>query len=171
MRRARRAFVALNESTPKGAGFAYPDDLLASLSNPRGLVYAPEPFGAIDARRAVAREYARQGVTVAPERIVLTSSTSEAYSLLFKTLTNAGDDVLVPRPSYPLFDHLTRLDLVATVPYDLEYHGTWSLDVDSVQRAIGPRTRAILVVSPNNPTGSFVSRDELDRIAALCAPR
>src|SRR5262249_24106831 len=107
---------------------------------------------------------------------------SDAYSLVFKLLADAGDEVLVPRPSYPLFEHLTRLDLVTTMVYDLEYHGRastslgaalsvpngrWSIDFDSVERAIGPRTRALLVVSPNNPTGSFVSRDEMDRRVAV----
>ncbi len=123
----------------------------------------------MDARVAVAKEYERQGVLVPPERIVLTASTSDAYSLLFKLLADAGDEVLVPRPSYPLFEHLTRLDLIAARPYDLEYHGSWSIDLSSVEDAVGSRTRAVLVVSPNNPTGSFVTRDELARLAAVCA--
>ncbi|MBI3491541.1 MAG: pyridoxal phosphate-dependent aminotransferase, partial [Acidobacteria bacterium] len=116
-------------------------------------------------------EYERQGLSIAAERIVLTASTSDAYSLLFKLLADAADEVLVPRPSYPLFDHLTRLDLVVSRPYDLEYHGAWSVDLASVERAFTSRTRALLLVCPNNPTGSFIGRDELDRLAALCAPR
>lgn len=171
LRRQGRAFVDLTESNPTRAGFDYPADLLARLAHARGLRYEPDPFGAIDARLAVATEYARQGLTIAPEQIVLTTSTSEAYSLLFKLLADAGDDVLVPRPSYPLFDHLTRLDLVVARSYDLEYHDGWSIDFASVERALTSRTRAMLIVSPNNPTGSFVSRDELDRLAALCAAR
>ena len=95
-----------------------------------------EPFGRLDAREAVARDYERQGVRVDADRIVLTASTSEAYSLLFKLLADAGDEVLVPRPSYPLFEHLTRLDLVTAIPYHLEYHGAWSIDLASVERAI-----------------------------------
>jgi hypothetical protein len=173
--KARRAsgtaVIDLTESNPTRAGFDYPSDLLAPLADPRGLRYQPSAFGSLDARRAVADDYARQGVSVPPERIVLTASTSDAYSLLFKLLANAGDEVLVPRPSYPLFDHLTRLDLVTTRPYDLDVHGAWAIDFSSVERAIGARTRAVLVVSPNNPTGSFASVDELDRLAALCAPR
>ena len=102
---------------------------------------------------------------------MLTASTSEAYSLLFKLLCDPGDEVLVPRPSYPLFEHLTRLDAVVPRPYDLEYHGRGRSTSSSVERALTPRTRAVLVVSPNNPTGSFVSAAELERIAALCAPR
>ena len=108
-------------------------------------------------------------MSVAADRIVLTASTSEAYSVLFKLLADAGDEVLVPRPSYPLFDHLTRLDLVTAKPYDLEYHGSWSIDISSVERAMTSRTRALLLVSPNNPTGSFVAARELDQLAAMCA--
>jgi len=174
-----RPLIDLTESNPTRVGLDYPHDLLAPLADPAALGYDPQPFGAKDARLAVAKEYARHGLDVAPERIVLTASTSDAYSLIFKLLADAGDEVLVPRPSYPLFEHLTRLDLIAARPYDLEYHGQWSIDFASVERALGPfdsaqgrpRVRAVLVVSPNNPTGSFIRRDELDRLAALCAPR
>jgi aspartate/methionine/tyrosine aminotransferase len=166
-----RSLVDLTASNPTQAGFEYPDDLLAPLADARALRYDPQPLGYIEARRAVARDYERQGVLVRAECVALTASTSEAYSVLFKLLADAGDEVLVPRPSYPLFEHLTRLDLVSARPYDLEYHGAWSIDMASVERAITPRTRVLLVVSPNNPTGSFVRQDELDRLAALCAPR
>src|SRR5437773_1226221 len=117
-----RAVIDLTESNPTRVGLDYPAGLLAPLGDRRGLSYAPHPFGLSDARRAVARDYDRRGLPVPPDRIVLTTSTSEAYALLFKLLADAGDEVLVPRPSYPLFDHLTRLDLVAARPYDLEYH-------------------------------------------------
>jgi alanine-synthesizing transaminase len=163
--------IDLTESNPTRAGLEYPRDLLAPLANVEGLIYAPQPFGLIEARRAVAAEYGRRGISVDAARIVLTASTSEAYSLLFKLLTAPGDEVLVPRPSYPLFELLTALDGVVARPYDLEYHGTWSIDFASVERSIGQGTRALLVVSPNNPTGSFVSRDELERLAAICVPR
>jgi alanine-synthesizing transaminase len=171
MRRAGRDIIDLTESNPTRAGFDYPPDLLAPLADTRALTYAPAPFGDPDTRRAVAGEYARQGLDVAADRVVLTSSTSEAYSLLFKLLADAGDEVLVPRPSYPLFDHLTRLDLVAARPYDLDYHGRWTIDTASVERSLTPRTRALLVVSPNNPTGSFLAREELEWLAALCRER
>ena len=164
-------FIDLTLSNPTRAGFDYPPDLLALLADARGLRYEPSAKGLVDAREAVARDYLRQGVTVSPERIVLTASTSDAYSLLFKLLADAGDEVLVPRPSYPLFDHLTQLDLVVPRPYDLDVHASWSIDFSSVERALTPRTRAVLVVSPNNPTGSFVTGAELDRLAALCAPK
>ena len=166
-----RPLVDLTASNPTQAGFEYPTDLLAPLADARALRYDPQPLGHLEARRAVARDYERRGVHVSADRIVLTASTSDAYSVLFKLLAEAGEEVLVPRPSYPLFDHLTRLDVVAAQPYDLEYHGVWSIDIASVERAISPRTRALLLVTPNNPTGSFVTPDELDRLAALCAPR
>ncbi len=166
-----RTFSDLTESNPTRAGFDYPADLLAPLGDARGLRYAPSPLGAMEARAAVAANYARQGLVVPPDRIVLDASTSDGYSLLFKLLAGAGDEVLVPRPGYPLFDHLTQLDLVVARHYDLDIHGDWSIDFASLEQAITARTRAVLLVSPNNPTGSFVSAAELDRLAAICAPR
>jgi aspartate/methionine/tyrosine aminotransferase len=163
--------IDLTESNPTRAGFAYPDDLLAPLADRAALRYEPQPFGMMAARAAVADDYRRRGVDVRPDRIALTTSTSDAYSLLFKLLADAGDEVLVPRPSYPLFEHLTALDALIARPYDLEYHGAWSIDFASVEAALGPRVRAVLVVNPNNPTGSFITSDELARLAALCAPR
>ena len=164
-----RALVDLTESNPTRVEFRYPGDLLAPLAHPRGLVYAPSPLGLMAARRAVAQDYERRGTSISPDRIALSTSTSDAYSLLFKLLADAGDEVLVPRPSYPLFDHLTRLDGVIATPYDLEYHDGWTIDLAGVERAITPRTRALLVVNPNNPTGSFVKQAELDRLQRLCA--
>jgi hypothetical protein len=168
-RAAGRNVVDLTLSNPTRAELEYPADLLAPLADPRGLAYTPSPFGAETARSAVAAEYARRGVSVPTDQIVLTASTSEAYSIVFKVLCDPGDEVLIPRPSYPLFEHLARLDAVAAKPYDLEYGGRWSVDVGSIERAMSPRTRAVLIVSPNNPTGSFVSARELDDIAALSA--
>jgi aspartate/methionine/tyrosine aminotransferase len=173
--RARKAsgetWIDLTESNPTRAGFDYAADLLEPLGRARGLTYTPAPLGLLDARRAIASDYGRQGTSVSPDRIVLTASTSDGYSLLFKLLADAGDEILVPRPSYPLFDYLTRLDLLATRYYDLEIDGSWSIDFASVERAITPRTRAVLVVSPNNPTGSFISAADLERLAAICAAR
>jgi len=173
VQRARAAgpLVDLTESNPTRAGFDYPADLLTPLAHPRGLLYEPSPFGLPEARHAVARDYARRGIEIDPGRIVLSASTSDAYSQLFKLLAGAGDEILVPRPSYPLFDHLTRLDELTAVPYDLDYNDRWTIDMASVDGALTPRTRALLIVSPNNPTGSFVKRDELARLSALCAPQ
>jgi alanine-synthesizing transaminase len=170
-RASGRPIIDLTESNPTRAGFDYPPDLLAPLSASRGLVYAPEALGLRTAREAVAADFARRGFDVIADRIVLTASTSEAYSLLFKLLCDAGDEVLVPVPSYPLFDHLTRLDAVRTIEYPLEYHGTWSIDFVRFAAALSARSRAVLLVNPNNPTGSFVSRQDTERLAAMCRDR
>jgi aspartate/methionine/tyrosine aminotransferase len=159
--------IDLTESNPTKVGLSYPGELLDALTDPGGLTYEPEPFGLAVARRAVAGELLRHDVEIGEDRIVLTSSTSEAYSVLFKLLCEPGDEVLVPRPSYPLFDHLTGLDAVAAVPYRLEYHGRWQVDLESISNAVSARTRAILLVNPNNPTGSFVRREEADAIGDL----
>lgn len=170
-RASGRALIDLTQSNPTRAGFQYPDYLLSALADERGLKYEPTPFGLVAARQAVARDYARRGVTVSVDRIALTASTSEAYSLLFKLLADAGDEILAPRPSYPLFDHLARLEGVELRPYDLEYQNGWSIDLTSVEQAISDRTRAMLLVTPNNPTGSFVTRSELKRLEELCTDR
>jgi aspartate/methionine/tyrosine aminotransferase len=161
--------IDLTLSNPTAAGFVYPPSLLQPLSQPSSLVYEPSPLGLIDAREAVSRDYARRGVDVSPEHIALTASSSEAYSFLFKLLCEAGDEVLAPVPSYPLFEHLARLEAVQVATYPLDYHGRWSIDVDALRHAVGPRSRALLVVSPNNPTGSFVSAAELPQLSALCS--
>jgi len=166
-----RSIVDLTESNPTRAGFAYPKDLLRPLGDAGGLTYAPSPFGLVEARAAVSDDYARRGQRVPPQRIALTASTSEAYSCLFKLLANADDEVLVPRPSYPLFDHLARLEQVAVRGYDLDLERGWRIDFDSLERAITARTRAILIVSPNNPTGTFVTAAELERLAEIAESR
>ena len=171
-RAAGREVVDLTVTNPTTVGISYDPDILAPLSDARGTTYQPEPFGLMTARAAVASDYARRGISVAEDRIVLTASTSEAYSLLFKLLcAPAGDEVLVPAPSYPLFDHLTQLDGVTSRQYALEYHGRWELAVDSVDRAWMERTRAILAVSPNNPTGSMLAATEVGALASRCAER
>jgi aspartate/methionine/tyrosine aminotransferase len=167
-----RPIVDLTITNPTTAGFEYPDSVLDGLSSARSLTYAPQPFGLPDARRAVACDYARRGLRAPPEHIVLTASTSEAYSLLFKLLcAPAGDAVMVPVPSYPLFDHLTALDGVRAIPYRLDYHGRWTLAYDDLDERWTPTVRAVLAVSPNNPTGSVLSADELATLAARCGER
>jgi alanine-synthesizing transaminase len=170
LRRSSSSYVDLTESNPTRAGIHYPDDLLQALAAPDSLHYEPQPLGLPAAREAVALDCARRGVTVEPSRIVLSASTSEMYTWLFKLLCDAGDSVLVPRPSYPLFEHLTRLEGVRAEPYRLEYHGRWEIDLDSVAAAPAG-TRAILLVSPNNPTGSYVSAAEVDAVVRLCHDR
>ncbi|MSO35438.1 MAG: pyridoxal phosphate-dependent aminotransferase [Acidobacteria bacterium] len=168
-RRRGVAVTDLTESNPTRVGFSYPSALLAALADPQSLAYDPQPLGLWPARAAVAADFRRRGIAISADRVALTSSTSEAYALLFKLLCDAGDAVLVPRPSYPLFEHLTRLESVTAVPYDLEYHGTWRIDIDSLRRAATARVKALLIVSPNNPTGSFLHRDDLAVLAELSA--
>ena len=168
--RARRASGAplldLTVSNPTTAGIPYAEDaIVAALADRRVLRYEPAALGLPDARAAVALE-----LDMPAERVVLTASTSEAYSFLFKLLCDAGDEVLVPRPSYPLFDQLAELDDVRLVPYRLAYDGAWHVDLPSLESAVTARTRAILVVSPNNPTGSYLRRAELARMEALGLP-
>ena len=165
------AILDLTETNPTGVGLAYPKEILEPLSHARALDYDPQPLGLWSARAAVAADFRRRGIVISADRVALTSSTSEAYALLFKLLCNAGDAVLVPQPSYPLFEHLTQLESVDAIPYALEYHGCWRIDVDSLRRAATDRVRAILIVSPNNPTGSFLHRDDLDAIANLASSR
>ncbi len=159
--------VDLTESNPTRVGLEYPARLLEPLGREAGLAYDPHPLGLMSARTAVARDYARRGHRVDPSAIVLTASTSEAYSVLFKLLCDPGDRVLVPQPSYPLFAQLSRLDAVEAAPYPLEYSGRWGIDLDALARTIDDRTRAVIVVSPNNPTGSVVSAEELGAIALM----
>ena len=171
-RAAGRELIDLTISNPTRAGIVYPEGLFAPLASAAVAHYAPEPFGLLTARQAVASDYARRGVSIRPEHIVLTASTSEAYSLLFKLLcAPAGDEVLVPVPSYPLFEHLTRLDGVEAAAYALRYDGRWWVDFESVDRMWSPETRAVLAVSPNNPTGSMLSSEETRALADRCAAR
>lgn len=170
LKAAGAALVDLTESNPTRAGLPYPADLLSAAASERALCYDPQTFGLRSAREAVSADYARRGVAVDPECIVLSASTSEAYSWLFKLLCNPGESVLVPQPSYPLFEHLTRLEAVRTVPYRLEYHGRWEIDFEAIASAPDD-VRAVLIVSPNNPTGSYVTAREADTLAAICRER
>lgn len=161
----------LTTSNPTRVGIPYPDGLLDPLGDVRGLTYEPTPFGLADARQAVSLDYARRGVTVDPDRVVLTASTSEAYSVLFKLLCGPGESVLVPAPSYPLLEHLARLDAVVAESFWLEYHGRWTLDLGSLDRALSPGARALVLVHPNNPTGSFVSPADGQAVSDVCRTR
>jgi alanine-synthesizing transaminase len=169
--RARHiAFVDFTESNPTAVGLAYPADLLAPLGDSRGLTYEPHPFGLRQARQAIADDCSRRGAVVDPDAVVLSASTSEAYSWLFKLLCTPGDTVLAPQPSYPLFEHLTRLEGIELSPYRLRYYGRWDIEIDALHDAPAT-TRVLLLVSPNNPTGSYVSTRELEAVTALCAER
>jgi aspartate/methionine/tyrosine aminotransferase len=177
-RTAGLEFFDLTLSNPTHCGFTYEDAaLLAPLSNHESLHYLPDPLGMISAREAVVAYYRDAGASVPPEHICLTTSTSEAYSLLFRLLCNAGDEVLVARPSYPLFDFIARLDDVHLREYPLLYdpnadlasgHG-WSIDLHALEESIKGTTKAIILVHPNNPTGNFASLAERAKLEALCA--
>ena len=170
--RARGPVIDLTVSNPTRVGLDYPADLLAGLSDAAALTYRPAPLGLREAREAVAADYARRGLRIETDRIVLTASTSDAYSILFKLLCEPGrSSVLTPVPSYPLFDHLTRLDGVGQRRYPLEYHGRWTADLDGIDEAWTPDTRAVLAVSPNNPTGSVLQDEEADALTSRCAER
>ena len=165
------AVTDLTASNPTRVGLAFPARLLDGLAAPAGLTYDPQPYGLPGAREAVAGYLRRHGIAADAGRVVITASTSEAYACLFKLLCDPGDAVLVPQPSYPLLEHLARLEGVEAVPYALEYHGAWEIDVDALGASMGPRTRAVVVVNPNNPTGSFVGAAEVERIGARCRQR
>jgi alanine-synthesizing transaminase len=170
--RRRGAVLDLTLSNPTRAGLAYPSDILRPLSDPAALIYRPEPFGLRSAREAVAATYVGRGLSLDADRIVLTASTSEAYSLLFKLLCEPGrSSVLTPVPSYPLVDHLTRLDGVESRRYALEYQGVWSIGGGELNRAWSDDTRAVLDVSPNNPTGSVLRESDAAELIRGCANR
>jgi aspartate/methionine/tyrosine aminotransferase len=162
--------VDLTVSNPTACGFIYPDDLLAPLADPSAALYTPGPFGMEPARAAVAAYYRDHGAEVSIGRICLTTSTSEAYSYLFRLLCDPGDEVLVARPSYPLFDFIARLDNVILREYPLLYdpHHGWLIDLHALEAAITPRTRAIILVHPNNPTGNYASEAERTALQQLC---
>ena len=184
----------LTESNPTHVGLHYPAGLLDHLASPAALRYDPSPRGLPAARQAVAswlsrpRHHAGSVVPpglddgtevrrtvpdrpIDPQHIALTASTSEAYACLFKLLCDPGDRVLVPQPSYPLLEHLAQFEGVEPVPYPLSYHGTWRIDIPALAEAAGSRARAIIVVNPNNPTGSFLAPEDHDAVTALCRER
>jgi len=162
----------LTESNPTCAGLAYPQaEILAALSDADALRYHPSPRGLDSAREVVAGYYRDRGSKIDRENVLLTARTSEAYAYLFKLLANPGDEILAPRPSYPLFEFLADLESVHIRQYPLRYDGVWHVDFDALEQAITARTRAIVVVNPNNPTGSFLKHAELDRLDSLAAER
>ncbi len=166
LRASGAPLLDLTLSNPTHAGLAYDAEAIRqAIAAPGALHYEPASFGLPSAREAAARH-----LGVAAERVMLTASTSEAYAFLFKLFCDPGDDVLVPVPSYPLFEHLARLESVRLVPYRLAYDGAWHVDLASVRAARGARTRAVIVVSPNNPTGSYLKRDELAALGELGLP-
>jgi alanine-synthesizing transaminase len=165
--KSKQRVLDLTESNPTRAGFEYPrEQILNALADARALRYDPEPRGLLSAREAVAKYYG----DVPASRVLLTASTSEAYAYLFKLLCDPGDEILSPRPSYPLFEFLAGLESVRVVQYPLHYDGVWHIDFPALERAITPRTRAIVVVNPNNPTGSFLKHEEWAKLERFGIP-
>jgi aspartate/methionine/tyrosine aminotransferase len=171
-RSSGKPLLDLTVSNPTGCGFDYDREaILEALANPAALVYDPAPKGLEPARRAVARYYADRAVEISIDDIILTASTSEAYSFVFRALCNPADEVLVPEPSYPLFGFLAGIHDVKLVPYPLIYDHGWQIDFHALEKAVTPRSRAVIVVNPNNPTGHFVKDAEIARLNQLCSPR
>jgi alanine-synthesizing transaminase len=158
----------LTASNPTKCGFAYPASLLDALTDRRALEYDPQSKGLLSAREAVCEYYAAHGVALDPNQIVLTTSTSEAYSFLFRLLCDPGDEILVPQPGYPLFDFLAGLDDVRLKGAPLVYENGWQIEAEGIRRAITPKTRAIVIVHPNNPTGHYTKPWEAEELARMC---
>ncbi|MDT8070967.1 MAG: pyridoxal phosphate-dependent aminotransferase [Terriglobia bacterium] len=171
-RASGRELLDLTASNPTEVGLQYESErLLKALASPRGLDYEPASKGLLPARKAVAGYYAEKGIEVSAEQIFLTVSTSEAYTYVFRLLCDPGDEVLVPQPSYPLFEFLADLQDVKLVPYELIYDHGWQIDFHSLECAMASNTRAVLVVHPNNPTGSYVKKEEKRLLDRICDER
>jgi alanine-synthesizing transaminase len=213
-RREGRALLDLTASNPTTIGLRYDADKISNaLASPMALTYEPDPKGVRVGREAIAGYYAERGIPISADDLILTTSTSEGYSFLFRLLCEPGDAVLVPAPSYPLFDFLADLQDVKLVPYELIYDHGWQMDLHSLEaelkrssshpfaqhqgekdgaaisdrlsqdwvpRPRGPEVgrqagvggttcKAVLVVHPNNPTGSFVKPPEARQLAQFCA--
>ncbi len=168
LRENKTPLIDLTESNPTHCGYRYPGkDILNALVDDRNLLYQPLPEGMVDARKVIQKYYQNKGVEVALENIILTSSTSEAYSFLFKLLTDAGDSVLFPEPSYPLFESLVDLHDIQMDRYVLNYDQQWAIDFDSLND-LNSKTKAIVLVNPNNPTGSFIKENDLRELNKIC---
>jgi aspartate/methionine/tyrosine aminotransferase len=164
-----RPLLDLTVSNPTTVGLHFEHEkILKALQHPQALEYEPASKGILPARKAVAAYYAERGIALSPEQLILTVSTSEAYSYCFRLLCDPGDEVLVPSPSYPLFEFLADIQDVKLVPYELVYDYGWQIEFESLQMAITERTRSIMVVHPNNPTGHFTKHWELERLNGLC---
>ena len=172
-RASGQKILDLTVSNPTEAGIRPdPEIVLAALANPEAMHYDPQPRGLLEARRAVCRYYRESHeVDLDPEHLILTTSTSEAYSYVFRLLCNPGDEILVAKPSYPLFEFLADLADVKLVPYPLLYDHGWQIDLDSLYNAATVQSRAVILVHPNNPTGSYVSTAETAALNAFCSDR
>lgn len=165
LKKSKIPVTDLTASDPTRCSFNYlKPALLRSFSNPKNLRYQPNPTGLFETRKSIAQNYKKNKINIKPNQIILTASTSEAYSFLFRLLAEPGDEVLCPRPSYPLFNFLAQLNDVQLRHYSLIYDGGWEIDLESLKRTYGPKTKAIILVNPNNPTGSYAKKQELREI-------
>ena len=173
LKQSGKKVLDLTASNPTTVGFRYDEhSILTALTQPEVLRYSPDPKGRLSAREAIANYYRSRGDRPPlPDDMILTASTSEGYSFIFRLLCEPGDEVLSPLPSYPLFEYLASLNDVRTVPYQLFYDHGWHLDLRSIEDSITPRTRAIIAVHPNNPTGSYVAGSARDALNELCSKR
>jgi alanine-synthesizing transaminase len=170
--RSGREIIDLTISNPTRAGFEYDErTILDSLRNSRSLEYDPQPKGLLSTRKAVADYYNAKGDNCDPANLVLTTSTSEAYCYIFQLLCNPGDEVLVPKPSYPLFDFLADLQDVKLVPFECIYDHGWQIDSPALESCLSDRSRAIALVHPNNPTGAYITTNERTQLNELCGKR
>ena len=158
----------LTTSNPTRCGFNYATDLLSPLADGTAFDYDPDPRGSLRAREAVCRYYRQHGAAIEPGQVLLTTSTSEAYGYLFKLLCDPGDEVLVPQPSYPLFDFLAVAEAIELASVPLVYDHGWQLDLEGLRRQIKGNTRAVVLVHPNNPTGHFTKLEEARELASIC---
>ena len=172
LRQNGAVLLDLTSSNPTACGFGYPHEAVASaFAQIRDFGYFPDPFGEVAAREVVRTYYLERNLDVSSDRILLTASTSEAYGQLFKLLCDPGDEILIPLPSYPLFEYLASLESVRAAPYWLQYDGSWHIDFEGLEAGLTERTKAIVVVNPNNPTGSFLKQGETDRLFAIAKER
>ncbi|MDI6778797.1 MAG: pyridoxal phosphate-dependent aminotransferase [Bacteroidota bacterium] len=160
----------LTESNPTRCGFDYPQvEILEALSNPENLLYQPDQKGLLKTRITVTDYYSVYNIEVNPQNIFLTSSTSEAYTFIFRLLMNVGDEILVPKPSYPLIEYLAQINDVDIKYYHILYDGEWHIDFESIKKNISKNTKAILLIHPNNPTGSYIKKEEYKTFVEICA--
>jgi alanine-synthesizing transaminase len=164
-----RKLLDLSASNPTECGFSYnAPAIMRALCSPASLQYHPDPRGMKTARQAVCAYYAARGERVSIDDLLLTASTSEAYSFIFRLLCNPGDDLLIPTPSYPLFDFLADVNDIKLIRYSLFYDHGWHIDLHALKQAITPRTRGVILVHPNNPTGHFTKPEEIVQLNEIC---
>jgi alanine-synthesizing transaminase len=171
-RAAGKPLLDLTASNPTTCGFTYDSEaILHALNNPAALSYEPNPNGLESARRAIVSYYADRNTPISAGDILLTTGTSEAYSFVFRVLCNPGDELLIPAPSYPLFAFLADIQDVKLIRYPLVYDHGWQIDFPALEQSITPRTRGIIVVHPNNPTGHFTKPEEAAKLNEICSAR